>query len=88
LLELKALEKEVEEHPDKQVSKTDPDARLMKTHHMARQVCYNVQSAVDTKHQLIVAHDIVMTTDRGQLAVMANQVQQALDKKKYHRCRR
>jgi hypothetical protein len=55
---------------------------------MERQVCYNVQSAVDTKHQLIVAHDIVMTTDRGQLAVMANQVQQALDKKKYHRCRR
>ncbi|MFT6165163.1 MAG: transposase [Zhongshania aliphaticivorans] len=81
LLELKALEKEVNEHPDKQVSQTDPDARLMKTHHMERQVCYNVQSAVDTKHHLIVAHDIVMTTDRGQLAVVAKQVQQALDKK-------
>lgn len=81
LLELKALEKEVSEHPDKQISQTDPDARLMKTHHMERQVCYNVQSAVDTKHHLIVAHDIVMTTDRGQLAVVAKQVQQALDKK-------
>lgn len=81
LLELKALEKEVSEHPDKQVSQTDPDARLMKTHHMERQVCYNVQSAVDTKHHLIVTHDIVMTTDRGQLAVVAKQVQQALDKK-------
>mgnify|MGYP003632626122 FL=1 len=81
LLELKALEKEVNEHPDKQVSQTDPDARLMKTHHMERQVCYNVQSAVDTKHHLIVAHDIVQTTDRGQLAVVAKQVQQALDKK-------
>ncbi len=81
LLELKALEKEVSEHPDKQISQTDPDARLMKTHHMERQVCYNVQSAVDTKHHLIVTHDIVMTTDRGQLAVVAKQVQQALDKK-------
>ena len=47
LVELKALEKEVNEHPDKQVSQTDPDARLMHTHHMERRVCYNVQSAVD-----------------------------------------
>ena len=42
LVELKALEKEVNEHPDKQVSQTDPDARLMHTHHMERRVCYNV----------------------------------------------
>ena len=81
LVELKALEEEVNEHPDKQVSQTDPDARLMKTHHMQRQVCYNVQSAVDTKHHLIVAHDIVMTTDRGQLTLVAEQVQETLCKK-------
>jgi hypothetical protein len=67
LAELKTLEKEVNEHPDKQISQTDPDARLMKTHHMESLVCYNVQSAADTKHHLIVAHDIVMTTDRGQV---------------------
>jgi hypothetical protein len=72
---LKALEVEVNAHPDKQISQTDPDARLMKTHHIERQVCYNVQSAVDTKHHLIVAHDIVMTTDRGQLTLVAEQVQ-------------
>jgi hypothetical protein len=54
LIELKALEVEVNEHPDKQISQTDPDdARLMKTQHMERQVCYNVQTAVDTKHHLI-----------------------------------
>ena len=81
LVELKALEKEVNEHPDKQVSQTDPDARLMKTHHMERKVCYNVQSAVDTKHHLIVAHDIVMTTDRGQLTLVAEQVQKTLGQK-------
>ena len=39
LVELKALEIQVNEHPDKQVSQTDPDARLMKTQHMQRQVC-------------------------------------------------
>jgi hypothetical protein len=64
--------------PDKQISQTDPDARLMKTHHMQRQVFYNVQSAVDTKSHLIVAHDIVMTTDRGQLTLVAEQVQDTL----------
>jgi hypothetical protein len=54
LIELKALEVEVNEHSDKQISQTDPDdARLMKTRHMERQVCYYVQTAVDTKHYLI-----------------------------------
>jgi hypothetical protein len=53
----------------------------MKTHHMERQVCYNVQSAEDIKHHLIFAHDIVMTTDRGQLTLVAEQVQETLDKK-------
>ncbi len=77
----KLTEKEVNEHPDKQVSQTDPDACLMHTHHMERRVCYNVQSAVDAKHHLIVAHDIVMTTDRGQLTLVAEQVQETLDKK-------
>ncbi|HGM9945912.1 TPA: IS1182 family transposase [Providencia rettgeri] len=81
LVELKALEKQVNEHPDKQISQTDPDARLMKTHHMERQVCYNVQTAVDTKHHLIVYHDIVMTIDRGQLTLVAEQVQKVLGKK-------
>lgn len=81
LVELRSLEKRVNEHPDKQISQTDPDARLMKTHHMERQVCYNVQTAVDTKHHLIVCHDIVMTTDRGQLTLVAEQVQKVLGKK-------
>ena len=80
LVELTALEKEVNEHPDKQVSQTDPDARLMKTHHMERQVCYNVQSAVDTKHHLIISHEVTNTPDRGQLSRVTRQVQEALMK--------
>jgi transposase len=81
LVELKTLEKEVNEHPDKQVSQTDPDARLMHTHHMERRVCYNVQSAVDTKHHLIVEHDVTMAVDRGQLTLVAAQVQKTLGMK-------
>lgn len=41
LVELKAMEEKVNNHPEKQVSATDPDSRLMKTKGMSRLVCYN-----------------------------------------------
>ena len=79
--ELKVLEEEVNNHPDKQLSTTDPDSRLMKTQGMTRAVCYNVQSAVDTKHHLIVAHEVTNRQDRGQLCSMGKQAQVALGDK-------
>ena len=79
--ELKALEEEVNNHPDKQLSTVDPDSRLMKTRGMTRAVCYNLQSAVDTKHHLIVAHEVTNKPDRGQLCQVAKAVQIALGKK-------
>ena len=81
LSELKALEVEVNNHPDKQLSTVDPDSRLLKTQGMTRAVCYNVQSAVDTKHHLIVAHEVTNKQDRGQLCHMGKQTQVALDQK-------
>ena len=45
--------------PDKQLSLTDPDARSMATSGRgAGMVGYNVQIAVDTRHHLIVAHEV------------------------------
>jgi len=41
-------------------------------------VSYNVQSAVDTKHHLIVAHEVTNVPDRGQLASMTKLAQKAL----------
>ncbi len=81
LSELKALEVEVNNHPDKQLSTTDPDPRLLKTQGMTRSVCYNVQTAVDTKHHLIVAHEVTNKPDRGQLCQVAKAVQIALGTK-------
>ena len=78
LAELKTLEVEVNQHPDKQLSTTDPDSRLLKTQGMTRAVCYNVQSAVDTNHHLIVAHEVMNKQDRGQLCSMGKQAQAAL----------
>jgi transposase len=78
LAELRELEVKVEAHPEKQISTTDPDSRLMKTTANERKVCYNIQSAVDCKYHLIVAHDVTNTTDRNQLCRMGKQAQVAL----------
>jgi len=70
---LKEIEVQLNATPDKQISLTDPDARSMKTRGTGM-VGYNVQTAVDTKHHLIVAHDVVNTgTDRDQLSSIAQQ---------------
>lgn len=81
LKELHEIKEQVENHPDKQISTTDPDSRLMKTQGFSRVVSYNVQSAVDTKNHLIVAHDVINVPDRGQLAPMTKLAQDALNRK-------
>jgi transposase len=69
---LKEMGKQVEAAPDKQISLTDPDARSMATSGRGTgMVGYNVQMAVDAKHHLIVAHEVVNEGhDRTQLAAM------------------
>ena len=63
---------------DKQISTTDPDAKLMHTRDGA-QVCYNVQSAVDSKHKLIVEHDVTNeAVDYQQLSAMAQAAKETL----------
>ncbi|MBN0077347.1 transposase, partial [Pseudomonas aeruginosa] len=57
LRELKEVEVQLNETPDKQISLTDPDARSMKTRGSGI-VGYNVQAAVDAKHHLIVTHEV------------------------------
>jgi len=81
LTELNAMKERVNNDPEKQISTTDPDSRLMKTQGMTRLVCYNVQSAVDSKHHLIVAHEVMNKPDRGQLCRMEKQAQTALQQK-------
>ena len=56
---LKVMEAEVEASPDGQVSLTDPDARAMATSGRGSGIVgYNVQSAVEGEHHLIVAHEV------------------------------
>jgi transposase len=69
---LKAMEAQVQAAPDKQVSLTDPDARSMATSGRGTGVVgYNVQTAVDAEHHLIVAHEVTnVGHDRTQSAPM------------------
>ena len=66
--------------PDQQISLTDPDARSMATSGRGSgRVGYNVQAAVDTKHHLIVAHEVTnVGTDRSQLASVAKEAKATL----------
>ena len=63
---------------DGQISRTDPDARLLSKHGQIV-AGYNVQIAVDDKHKLIVASEVVNAgNDTGQLATMAAAAKAAL----------
>jgi transposase len=75
-----ALNAQMMQTEDKQISLTDPDARSMATSGRGSgMVGYNVQSAVDTKHHLIVSHEVTnVGTDRGQLSSMAERARTAI----------
>ena len=68
----------MQEAPDRQISLTDPDARSMNARGGGL-VGYNVQTAVDAKHHLIVAHEVTnVGSDRHQLSKMAGQARAAM----------
>ncbi len=76
---LKKCEVRMLEAPDKQLSQTDPDARSMNSRGTGM-VGYIVQSAVDSEHHLIIAHEVTnVGSDRSQLAGMAKQAKAVLD---------
>jgi transposase len=70
---LKELRVQMLAAPDQQISLTDPDSRSMATSGRGSGVVgYNVQVAVETKHHLIIAHEVINEgSDRAQLSPMA-----------------
>lgn len=84
LAALRARQKELQEfqaqidETGEQVSLTDPDSRRMKVRGSV-EVCYNAQIAVDSKHALIVAHEVTNAeNDMEQLGPMALAAKDAL----------
>ena len=78
---LNAIGRQMQDAPDQQISLTDPDARSMATSGRGTGIVgYNVQTAVDTKHHLIVAHEVTnLGHDRTQLFSMAKQARGATE---------
>jgi transposase len=77
--ELRDIGKRLAQQPDGQISLTDPEARAMVSSRIGTGlVGYNVQAAVDSRHHLVVAHEVVTSgSDRGQLSNMAFKAREA-----------
>ncbi len=77
---LNKLEVQRRQAPDQQISLTDPDARSMATSGRGTGlVGYNVQTAVDATHHLIVTHEVINEGhDRHQLHHMAQHAKEAI----------
>jgi len=78
------MKERLKTEPDEQLSLTDPDARSMISQAKGTGVVgYNVQTAVDAKHHLIVAHEVTnVGSDRAQLSKMALAAREAMGKKR------
>ena len=76
---LQAMAGEMQESSEKQQVTTEPDARLMRQAGGGKAVSYNVQTAVDEKHKLIVNYAVTNEgNDLNQLYPMASAAQAAL----------
>ncbi|MDY0407165.1 IS1182 family transposase [Virgibacillus sp. 179-BFC.A HS] len=74
--ELQVIKQELKETGEKQLCITDPDAKSMKNNGK-HEVCFNVQTAVDSKYKLIVDCDTVNdVNDQGQLSNMVSKTKQ------------
>jgi hypothetical protein len=78
------MKERLKAEPDQQLSLTDPDARSMMSQAKGTGlVGYNVQTAVDARHHLIVAHEVTNKGhDRAQLSKLALAAREAMGKKK------
>ena len=82
--ELGRIEEELKQAPDEQISQTDPDARSMAPSGRGTGIVgYNVQTAVDTKNHMVVAHEVLnVGHDRTALADMAKLARRAMGKER------
>jgi hypothetical protein len=78
-IKYEALRDTLEASGEPQLSTTDPDARALLVQGQVVEVCYNVQTAVDDKHKLIVATHSINRNDRNALTNIALEAKQNLN---------
>jgi transposase len=80
--EYRGLLEGLRESGEKQISITDPEAKAM-LNNQRIEVCYNVQLAVDSKHKLILAHEVTNeVSDQNQLSGMAKRVKEVVNRER------
>ena len=71
------ISKRLEETGDREISTIDPDLRLMENKKNGLEMAYNLQTVVDSKHNLIVDYDITTNAaDQGNLNNMAEKAKE------------
>lgn len=94
-IKYEALQKQLEQSEEPQISTTDPDARSLLVQGQVVEVTYNVQAAVDAQHKLIVATHTINRNDLNALSHIAIEAKEnlqvegftALADKGYHNSR-
>jgi transposase len=75
---LDEIRKRMEVNGLEEISLTDPDSRVMKSHGRL-EMCYNTQIAVEARNKIVVAYDVDnKASDHHQLAPMAIRAKEAL----------
>lgn len=78
-IKYEVLQQELEQSTQPQISTTDTDARALLVQGQVVEVSYNVQTAVDDKHKLIVATHTINRNDRNALSSIAQEAKQNLN---------
>lgn len=66
----KAIEKQLKETGEKQVSASDPESRQLVIRGVVTEVCYNIQSTVDAKYKIPIDYDVTNQNDKHALTSM------------------
>lgn len=75
------LQEQLQASGEPQVSTTDPDARALLVQGQVVEVSYNLQAAVDDKHNLVVATHTINRNDKNALSAIAIEAKENLEAK-------
>jgi transposase len=77
-LDYELLQKKLEESGSPQISTTDEDARALLVQGVVVEISYNIQAAVDNKHNLVVATHTINRNDLNALGAIALEAKENL----------
>lgn len=73
------LEEQLKTSGEPQISTTDPDSRALLVQGQVVEVSYNIQTAVDDKHNLVVATHTINRNDKNALSAIAIEAKENLE---------